>query len=98
MRRFRYWILDARNWNNHNYVLRLCGRTVQKCVQKKSINNPSFTQYAQPSLRTGFSANLYTFLYPRLSHVLHNKFMQNTSVKASFYTLSTGPITTTTYK
>jgi len=74
-----------------------CGLMVQRYVYKKRISLVTFTQYTQAK-QTGYNfANLYPIMYSAISQYMHNKCMQITPVYGSFYTVYTGPITTTTY-
>ena len=81
----------------HLFISFICGLTVQKFVQKKRINRASFTHFAQQEVLASNIQKLYSFIYPQYSQTLHNYCMQITSVSLQFYTLYTGPITTTTY-
>jgi hypothetical protein len=75
----------------------LCGCVVQKFVQKKRITTRVFTHYTQQFFIPFYLHTSHLILHPTYTHSLHNIFVQKLSVNGVFYTLYTGPITTTTY-
>ena len=79
------------------FIAYLCGCVVQKFVQKKRITTRVFTHYTQQFFIPFYLHTSHLILHPTYTHSLHNIFVLKLSVNGMFYTLYTGPITTTTY-
>lgn len=77
-------------------ILLPCGLYVRKFVQKNWITSRSYTHYTHKIRKVFFIQTLYPIFYSQLTHGLHNKSIQTSSVISWLYTLYTGPITTTT--
>ena len=79
------------------FIVYICGYIVHNYVQKMSITNAIYTQFAHIIKKLRKIICLYTLLYSVKTHTLHTKIMNFLSVNLYLYTLYTCTTTTTMY-
>ena len=90
-----YFIISV--LNIFKFIACMCGYTVHNYVQKMSITNAIYTQFAHIIKKLRKIICLYTLLYSVKTHTLHTKIMNFLSVNLYLYTLYTCTTTTTMY-
>ena len=78
-------------------IAELCGFGVYNSENKMGITKASYTHNPQHFINSTYTIKLFTFLYPSFAQQFINKCVQTVSVNSGFYTVFTGPITTTTF-